>query len=420
MARERHSATIREITRRYYSVWWMYSFANGFLFGVYPLFLRSRGLSQFEINSVLAVYFAVTFLTDVPTGAFADAIGRRNSFLAGCALRTAAFCLYFFAHTYWVFLIAESIDGIGTTFGNGAIDAWGVDQLDAAGFEGLKDGLFSRVSQLTNLGFMLAALAGAYVADVNIALPWLLGAAGFTISAVVGGRLMRGEPAHVEEFKLANLPAQVADRMSAGVRQGFSSRAVLLLSLSGAIQVAAWAPYWLEWPQFFVDSYRVGVFVIGWVYGGLTIGRMIGAEVISRWGVSENSRPGVLGSLVLMASATLFAAGLVGARPTLVLALLFVMNLATGAMQPLMQSWFNEQIEAGQRATLLSFSSTMATFGGSIGLLLSGMVADAMGLSVAWQLAGVLSLAAAPCYWALRRGAAAPVTARAPVGTGGA
>src|SRR5215472_13505468 len=145
-----HESRISGIIRRYYAVWAMYSFAGGFLFGVYPIFLKSRGLTQFEINSVLATYFVVLFFTDVPTGAFADALGRRRSFVLGTMLRVAAFIVYFFAHHYAVFLIAESIDGIGTTFCNGAIDAWGVDALDEAGYEQVKDRLFSRIAQLCN------------------------------------------------------------------------------------------------------------------------------------------------------------------------------------------------------------------------------------------------------------------------------
>src|SRR5580693_7260385 len=119
-------AALRNITHRYYAMWWGYAFAGGFLYGVYPLFLRSRGLDQFEINSVLATYFIVTFLTDVPTGAFADALGRRRAFILGCMLRSVAFLVYFLAHRYPLFLLGESIDGVGTTFCNGAIDAWGV------------------------------------------------------------------------------------------------------------------------------------------------------------------------------------------------------------------------------------------------------------------------------------------------------
>ena len=79
----KENSNIRGIIRRYYTVWWMYAVAGGFMFGVYPIFLKSRGLSQFEINSVLATYFVVLFITDVPTGAFADALGRRRSFVLG-------------------------------------------------------------------------------------------------------------------------------------------------------------------------------------------------------------------------------------------------------------------------------------------------------------------------------------------------
>src|SRR5713101_3195537 len=185
--------TVRHIMRRYFTVWWVYSFGGGFLFGVYPLFLRARGLNQLQMNSVLATYFTVTFLTDVPTGAFADALGRRRSFMLGCVLRTAAFIVYFFAYRYPMFLLGETIDGIGTTFCNGAIDAWGVDALDQAGFQGLKDRLFSRISQLTSFGFMVGAVIGAYVADVNIAWPWLLGSAGYLMAAVVGGFMMHND-----------------------------------------------------------------------------------------------------------------------------------------------------------------------------------------------------------------------------------
>jgi MFS family permease len=396
------SKTIRQIIRRYYTVWWMYSFAGGFLFGVYPIFLRSRGLTQFQINSVLATYFVVLFLTDVPTGAFADALSRRTSFLIGAALRVCAFVTYFFAHHYLAFLVAESIDGIGTTFCNGAIDAWGVDALDDAGYDGIKDRLFSRISQLTTAGFMGSAMIGAYVADVNIAYPWLLGAAGYALSAMVGAVLMRGENRRSARVEPAAMPRMVADRVADGLRSGFSARTVLMLSAAGAIQVAAWAPYWLEWPILFNESYGVGVWIIGWIYCGLSLARMIGAELAARTATDESSRAARVGAFVALASVLLFTAGMLGGSPTAALAVLFVMNLFTGASQPLLQSWFNEQIESGQRATLLSFNSTFQTFGGSLGLLAGGYVADAAGIPIEWRMAGLISLAAVPFYLVLR------------------
>jgi len=407
---------LRGITRRYYAMWWGYAFAGGFLYGVYPLFLRSRGLDQFEINSVLASYFVVMFLTDVPTGAFADARGRRRSFILGCAARVGAFMVYFFAHHFLAFVIAESIDGIGTTLCNGAIDAWGVDALDAAGFAGIKDRLFSRISQLTNFGFMGAALIGAYVADFNIALPWVLGAAGYSMAGVAAFYLMREDhrdEAHrtgAARIKLSGLPTHVAARVITSLRQGFHSRTVLMLSSASALTFAAWAPYWLEWPQLFNDRYGVGIWIVGWVYCLFTIARMIGAEAVVRGGIEARDRGARLAAMVAGASALLFVGGAMAHQPTVALISLFIMNLCAGAMEPLTHSWFNEHIEADDRATLLSFNSTFSTMGGSLGLLAAGRVADAFGIPAAWEMGALILLAAAPCYWAIRH-VGAPLTA---------
>jgi MFS family permease len=398
-----HAPTIRDIIRRYYTVWGMYSFAGGFLFGVYPIFLHSRGLSQLQINSVLATYFLVLFLTDVPTGAFADLLGRRRSYVLGAFLRVSAFLLYFMAHHYYVFIIAESIDGIGTTFGNGAIDAWGVDALDRAGYDGVKDRLFSRISQLSTVGFMGSAMIGAYIADVDIAYPWLLGAGGYIIAGIVGAILMHDEVPRTTKTHIGDIPRQIATQVGGGIRAGLGSYTVLMLSIANAITVAAWAPYWVSWPILFNESLAVGVWVIGWIYCGLSAARLVGAEVSARLQADENQRPARVGMLVIAASAMLFLGGLFGGKPAVSLAMLFIMNLFTGAMMPLVQSWFNEQIESGNRATLLSFNSTFQTMGGAAGLLFAGRIADTAGIPFEWQIAGLISLCAAPVFWATRR-----------------
>jgi MFS family permease len=381
----------------------MYSFAGGFLFGVYPIFLRSRGLDQLQINSVLATYFLVLFLTDVPTGAFADLLGRRRSFVLGATLRVIAFLLYFVAHHYYVFIIAEGIDGIGTTFGNGAIDAWGVDALDDAGYDGVKDRLFSRISQLTTIGFMGSAMIGAYVADVNIAWPWLLGAGGYVVAGIVGAFLMHDERVRTTTVRIADIPRRIAENVGGGIRAGLGANTVLMLSIANAITVAAWAPYWVSWPVMFNESLAVGVWIIGWIYCGLSAARLVGAEISARLQGDENQRAARVSMLIIAASTMLFLAGLFGGRPAVSLAMLFIMNLFTGAMMPLVQSWFNEQLESGNRATLLSFNSTFQTMGGAVGLLVAGRIADTAGIPFEWQIAGLISLCAAPVYWATRR-----------------
>ncbi len=391
---------ISDVTRRYYVVWLFYAFGGGFVYAVYPLFLRSRGLSQLQANSLVAMFFLVTFLTDVPTGAFADALSRRTAFLVSCVLHTLAFTLYFLSHHYFLFLLAESVDAIGATFGNGAIDAWAVDALDTAGFTGLKGRLFSRVSQLTNTGWLLSAMAGAYVADIGISWPWILGALGYLLTLFVGGLLMRGEPARAFP-ELHRLMGEIAGRVRTGVHEGFHSRPILLLTLASAINLGAWTPYYMEWPQYFHKNLGLGIWVIGWLYCFFSIGRLVGAELIARIEPGGGARASLLAGLALVCAAMLLGAARGGGVPA-TLGMLFALNVCSGAMQPVAQSWINEHLEARNRATLLSFQSTFATLGGCLGLLLCGWVADRDGALASWTVAGLIALGSPIIYWKLR------------------
>ncbi len=300
-----------------------------------------------------------------------------------------------------LFLIAEAVDAIGTTFCNGAVDAWGVDALDEAGFEGAKHGLFSRISQLSSLGFMATALIGAFVGSVNIAWPWLLSATGFLLSALAG-RLLYERPRDVAGQGHRAMRAAVRAQIGSGLRQGFGIRSIRLLSLAEAITLGVMAPYWLQWPLLFKDGYGAGVWVVGWVFCVLGLGKMLGAEAAARILTLTSARPRLLSGLTIGTGLTLLGAGFLASLPNQALVLLFFMNAFQGAREPLALAWFNEEVAAEARATLLSFRGMVATAGGALGLLLGGYVTDLWGIPFAWKMAGALCFLAVPCYLTLR------------------
>jgi MFS family permease len=405
---DNQSDSIRSIIRRYYTVWWFQAFGPSFIFAIYPLFMRWRGLNQFQINTVAATFFLVTFATDIPTGAFADAIGRRTAFLIGSAISTIGFTIYFFSHSFPMFLVGECFDGVGFTFRNGAVDAWAVDALDAAGYAGIKDRVFSRVSQLMRIGSMCGALIGAYVGAHNLAIPWLLGAGGLALSGFVGGRLMDREPYHPDRFRPAVIANRVRERIGQGMRIGFGTRVVFLLALAGGIQLAAYGPSWFEWPAYFNDHFNSGIQVVGWLFCLFNLAGLAGSEIAARIALDRARRGIFMAGLTALASVLMWGAG-AGAGHVHVALLMFTLtNFCGGLIQPVQQSWFNEQIDGEYRATLLSFQTTFATFGAAAGLPAGGRVADRFGIGVAWQMVGILSMLSVPCYWALRPRAPAP------------
>jgi predicted MFS family arabinose efflux permease len=249
---------------------------------------------------------------------------------------------------------------------------------------------------------MTGALIGAYAARVDIAIPWILGAGGQVAMGIAALLLMRGEKRRGVKPTIQTIGAQVRERVIGGVREGVSSRVILILAIANAVTLAAWAPYWFEWPQFFNASFNTGPQVVGWVFALFAIAGMIGSEVTARWEPNPSQRALVLGLGVAIQSSFLFMAGIFNHRTWLVMGLFFAANMAAGAIGPIYLSWYNEEIDESRRATMLSFQTTFATFGSAAGLPIGGAIADRLGLSVAWKFGGVLSMLAAPFYLALR------------------
>jgi hypothetical protein len=108
---------ICSIIRRYWASWAFYGFGPSFIFAIYPLFLRSRALDQFQVNAVAAWYLVVTLPHRGPD----RSIRRRGrpARLGGNRMRVPrrGLYLYFVSHHYWHFIIAETLEGFATPSG---------------------------------------------------------------------------------------------------------------------------------------------------------------------------------------------------------------------------------------------------------------------------------------------------------------
>ena len=77
-----------------------------FLSPVAVFFYQQNGLDYFQILSLESILVAFVFLFEVPTGIFADKIGRKKSIIIGMLLLFGAELLFFFSKNYLFFAIA--------------------------------------------------------------------------------------------------------------------------------------------------------------------------------------------------------------------------------------------------------------------------------------------------------------------------
>ncbi len=134
-----------------------------FMVPVLVLFWQDNGLDLFEIFLLQGIYAIAVVLCEVPTGMVADRVGKKTSLLAGCFLVFMGVVLYAVGHGFAVFLVAESILAVATTFFSGADSALLYDTLKALDRTGEFKAFEGRARAIQMIVFALCNLIGGFV-----------------------------------------------------------------------------------------------------------------------------------------------------------------------------------------------------------------------------------------------------------------
>jgi MFS family permease len=202
------------------------------LYALYALLFADRGLSAAEISALFAIWSAVGFVAEVPSGALADTFGRRRAVVAGELLQGAGFALWLVAPTFTGFAGGFVLWALGGGLISGAFEALLFDALAAAG----TPERFARVNgQVTAAGLLAqlpaAAAATGLFALGGYALTGWVSVGVCVLAAVLAARLPEAPPGEEEDEEapggyLATLRAGVAE----ATRTPLVRRAVLAVA----------------------------------------------------------------------------------------------------------------------------------------------------------------------------------------------
>ena len=147
------------------------------------LYFAASGLSFFQITVLEAAYNLTTVVGEIPTGYVADRVGRRNGLIIGTVLIAATLLGLGLADSFPAFLVLYVFWSLGYTFRSGSEDAWLYDSL--SGGERSFSELRGRGESFALAAGVVAAVAGGYLAEVELAYPFFAAAGVTAIGAVV-------------------------------------------------------------------------------------------------------------------------------------------------------------------------------------------------------------------------------------------
>jgi MFS family permease len=397
----------RRIQRTYLVLLLGNTLAASFIWGINTLFLLDAGLSNLEAFAANAFFTAGMVLFEVPTGVVADTWGRRTSYLLGTITLAGSTFLYYLlwvaAAPFWTWAVVSILLGLGYTFFSGAVEAWLVDALRFAGYEGGLESVLGRGQMVWGVAMLVGSVAGGVIAQAtSLGVPFLLRVAVLAAMFVVAWLLMHDLGFRPETRRG---PVEGTRRvLSASIEHGLGNPPVRWMMLAapftygvGIYTFYALQPFLLE---LYGDPKAYGV-------AGVAAAIVAGSQILGGYaaprirGLFRNRTTaliiGTVGGALMLA--------LVGLTRSFwaALVLLVIWSLVSAAELPIRQAYLNDMIPSQQRATVLSFDSLMGNSGGVVVQPALGKAADVWSYATSLVLGAAVQLLAVPFLVASRR-----------------
>ena len=130
------------------------------LYGLYDLLFADHGLSVGQISSLFVIWSVVSFVAEVPSGAWADTVSRRGLLVFASVLYTAGFTVWILEPSYAGFAAGFVVWGISGAIQSGTFEALLYDELVARGAAGD----FAKLLGYANSGAMVCNLLATLTA----------------------------------------------------------------------------------------------------------------------------------------------------------------------------------------------------------------------------------------------------------------
>jgi len=346
------------------------------------LFYEDNGLTPFHIFLLQAVYSIVIVGFEIPSGYFADVLGRKKTLVAGSFLGFAGYVVYSFSHGLIGFMIAEIVLGIGQSLISGADSALLYDSLVVQKRKDEYLKLEGRVISIGNFAEAIAGIAGGLLATISYRTPYI--AQSFVAFIAVPAALLLVEPQRVSSMG----KMKFSDIVNIFKYALFENRPLRLnIIFSAVIGSATLTMAWFVQLYFKEISLPVPLYGVSWTLLNLTVGltSLVAYKI-------EHT----LGKVKTVLLITIFIGGCYLAlgyiQAYIGLAFLFIFYMIRGIATPVLKDYINRLTDSDIRATVLSVRNFIIRllFAG-IGPIL-GYLTGYYSLSFALSLAGVVFL----------------------------
>lgn len=162
-------------------------FNSRFYYPVFTILFLDFGLTVAQFSLLNAVWAGTIVLSEVPSGALADTIGRKRLLIFATVTMVMEVGLIAFVPTdrpalvFWVFLVNRVLSGLAEAAASGADEALAYDALKKYGDPDQWGRVLETLTRFQSLGFIIAMTTGAAIYDPDL-MNTLTGFLGFNLN----------------------------------------------------------------------------------------------------------------------------------------------------------------------------------------------------------------------------------------------
>ncbi len=348
-------------SNRNVSLYRFYAIFNEPLFWGPILITALRSLAQMSLPDIYymeAVVLGICVLTDVPSGALADLIGRQRTITIGRLFLLGSAVLFAVMSSPLVAWIADILWAFGFSLQSGADTALLYDTLKEQG----RQGEYKRIeggaigSRLILVAF--CSLGVGFLARINLRFPIYLGLPFLLIP--LAASLFWKEPVRTERYSI---------RRQLGILKGggaFVARSVEVRWMVGfAALLATTSKLWFFTYNPYFELVGVDIAQYGLIFFLLNAVAWLASSHAYQLERIVGERRCLLG-MVLCIGVPILLMGLVPIGPFAYLVI--VQNIVRGFMRPFVGDYLNRHITSEIRATVLSVQSSTSNLVAIVGL----------------------------------------------------
>lgn len=386
----------------------LFTLSASLIWGINTLFLMKAGLDIYQVFIVNAISTGAMAVFEIPTGVFADTLGRRKSFIMSTLVLSLGTLGYVYVaslnNNLMYFSIMSVVLGLAYTFYTGAVEAWVVDALHYAEYDGKIDGVFAKAGVVTNFTMLIGTISGGVIGTYNLSIPYVIRSLTLVAAAGVAIIWMKEygfEPRALEIKKIPEEMRKVTiDSFEYGIHHG-SVRLQMVLSFIFSLFMM-WG--WYAWQPLFLELYgdSSAVWIAGFISASVAISQGIANLLLDRYIKFFKNRTDILMTSYIVQGVTII---IMGFSKSFVLSVssFIIFAFFMGVSLPIKQSYLHSLAPSDKRATIISFDSPVGSGASVFGQLGLGYLSKVVSIPFAYLIGGIVLMTRLPVVHQLKK-----------------